>query len=208
MAELLGPYASVSEVLALKFCVYLDLLLRWNAKTNLTAVRSSREIIQTHFGESLFAARHLPEGVTSLLDFGSGAGFPGLPILMARPDLDVTLAESQGKKSAFLREAVRTLALPAKIYAGRVEDLPATAIFSAVTLRAVDKTAEVVPAAVRRIATGGWLIILTSAQQVEILRKLDPMLSWKSGISIPNSNQRILLSARKTEPTCEAQSSA
>lgn len=200
MAELLGPYAPVSEALALKFCVYLDLLLRWNAKTNLTAVRSPREIIQTHFGESLFAARHLPEGVASLLDFGSGAGFPGLPILMARPDLDMTLAESQGKKSAFLREAVRTLALPAKVYAGRVEDLPATALFSAVTLRAVDKMAEVVPAAVRRISPGGWLVILTSVAQESTLQQMASTLRWQSGIQIPNSDQRVLLIAQRPQP--------
>ncbi len=198
MAELLRPYAgAVSERLALAFSTYLDLLLRWNARTNLTAVRSPGEIARTHFGESLFAASHLPEGIATLLDFGSGAGFPGLPILMARPDLEVTLAESQGKKAAFLQEAVRTLGLPAKIHAGRVEDLPQAATFSAVTLRAVDKMGEAVPAAMRRIAPGGWLVILTSIEQEGMLQRLAPALAWRPVIPIPESQRRILLSGRR-----------
>src|SRR5260370_9522 len=108
-----------------------DLLLKWNARTNLTAIRDPEEIVRRHFGESLFAARHLnpttpdPSPMT-LLDFGSGAGFPGLPIALLRPDLQVTLAESQNKKAAFLREAVRTLILPnVEVWDARVEALPA-----------------------------------------------------------------------------------
>ncbi len=80
-----------------KLSLYLDLLLKWNARTNLTAIRDPEEIVRRHFGESLFTAAHLPAAQT-LLDFGSGAGFPGLPIALFLPQLRVTLAESQNKK--------------------------------------------------------------------------------------------------------------
>src|ERR1700733_10166220 len=109
IANLLAPYLpDPPATLLSKLSLYLDLLLKWNARTNLTAVRDPEEIVTRHFGASLFAARvlspHLLIGST-LLDFGSGAGFPGLPIQLFRPDFHVTLAESQNKKASFLREA-------------------------------------------------------------------------------------------------------
>ena len=107
---------SVPAGLYQQLSAYLDLLLKWNARTNLTAIREPEEIVRRHFGESLFAGtaarRSALRRDASLLDFGSGAGFPGLPIQLLLPDLRVTLAESQGKKASFLREAVRTLGAP------------------------------------------------------------------------------------------------
>ncbi len=94
-----------------RFAVYLDLLLRWNRRINLTAIRDEEGILSRHFVECIAAAYALPEGVRTLLDFGSGAGFPGIPIALCRPEIEVTLAESQGKKAAFLREVVRELGL-------------------------------------------------------------------------------------------------
>ena len=135
---------------------YLDLLLKWNARTNLTAIREPEEIVRRHFGESLFAARQLDLNTPTLLDFGSGAGFPGLPIALLRPDIKVTLAESQNKKATFLREAVRTLNLPTEVWSGRVEAMPAARQFHTVTLRAVDNMAAAIAAAAR-IAPGGQL---------------------------------------------------
>ena len=88
---------------------YLDLLLKWNTRTNLTAIRDPEEIVRRHFGESLFTATRLP-ACHSLLDLGSGAGFPGIPIQLALPEICVTLAESQNKKASFLREVCGTCA--------------------------------------------------------------------------------------------------
>src|SRR6185369_12464 len=118
-----------------RFGTYLELILRWNARTNLTAVRDPEGIIQRHFLESIACARMLPVGIATLLDFGSGAGLPGIPIALCRPEIAVTLAESQGKKAAFLREAVRGLELNPAVFAGRAESLPTQ--FDCVTLRAV-----------------------------------------------------------------------
>src|SRR5258708_11941645 len=130
IADLLTPYLpDPPATLVHQLSTYLDLLLKWNARTNLTAIRDREEIVRRHFGESLFAARHLnpttPDpGPMTLLDFGSGAGFPGLPIALLRPHLQVTLAESQNKKATFLREAVRTLDLPnVEVWSARVAAL-------------------------------------------------------------------------------------
>ena len=97
-----------------RFEDYLSLLLRWNARVNLTAIRDEEGILSRHFVESIACARALPAGIRTLLDFGSGAGFPGIPIALCRPEIAVTLAESQGKKAAFLSEAIRVLEISAK----------------------------------------------------------------------------------------------
>jgi 16S rRNA (guanine527-N7)-methyltransferase len=166
IADLLTPYLpGIPATLPPQLSTYLDLLLKWNARTNLTAIRDPEEIVRRHFGESLFAARHIAPGTQTLLDFGSGAGFPGLPIALLRPEIAVTLAESQNKKATFLREAVRSLNLTTEVWSDRVEAMPAHRRFDAVTLRAVDKMEAALPAAIARIADGGQLALLTSTAQ-------------------------------------------
>ncbi len=156
---------SAPEALYPKLRVYLELLLRWNARTNLTAIREPREIVQRHFGESLFAgsflASRLAEGA-ALLDFGSGAGFPGIPIQLLLPGVRVTLAESQGKKAAFLREAVRALELKSTVWRKRVEMMPSEVSFAAVTMRAVDGGEAAVAKAWERVSKGGLLVRMTA----------------------------------------------
>lgn len=166
MIELLQPYfAEIGEhrKLVSQLRTYLELLFRWNERTNLTAVRDQPAAIQRHFGESLFAGLILRQripGARTLLDFGSGAGFPGLPIQLFWPELQVTLAESQGKKAAFLREVVRTLGLDTEIWAGRVEQMPVERRFDIVTLRAVDHMQQMMPHAEARVLPGGSMAVL------------------------------------------------
>ncbi len=134
--------ASLPAELAERFGAYAALLMKWNARMNLTAVRDEEGILRRHFVESIVCARALPPEIRTLLDFGSGAGFPGLPIALCLSKIEVTLAESQGKKIAFLREALRVLGLSANVYGGRVESLVDR--FDCVTLRAVDRMGEAV----------------------------------------------------------------
>jgi 16S rRNA (guanine527-N7)-methyltransferase len=94
-----------------KFRAYLELLLRWNQRLSLTSVRDPDQIIQRHFVECAFVAVQLPQDIADLLDYGSGAGLPGIPIAICRPEIRVTLAEAHGKKASFLREALRVLSL-------------------------------------------------------------------------------------------------
>jgi 16S rRNA (guanine527-N7)-methyltransferase len=159
-----GPGPDPTPELLEKLSLYLDLLLKWNARTNLTAIRDPEEMVERHFGESLFTARALlaREGPAcqTLLDLGSGAGFPGVPIQLALPELRVTLAESQNKKAAFLREVVRSLGLKTKIWADRAENLPAGTVFDVVAMRAVDNPAAALAAGRRLLSPGGVMVRL------------------------------------------------
>lgn len=166
LAALLEPFVAGAPVppnLYTQLSGYLDLLVRWNGRTNLTAIREPEEIVQRHFGESVFAGLQLLQyapGAVTVLDFGSGAGFPGLPMQLAVPQLRVTLAESQGKKAAFLRETVRVLGVPTILWPRRVESMPDDQRFDVVAMRAVDKMDEAIPLAQARVAAGGRLLIL------------------------------------------------
>ena len=161
IVELLAPYLAggpeLSADLIPRISRYLDLLMLWNAKTNLTAIREPAQLVQRQLGESLFAARYLPATGT-LLDFGSGGGFPGIPLQLALPDLRVTLAESQGKKASFLREATRSLALNAEVWSSRVETMPSERSFDVVAMRAVDQAPAMLPIAQERVAPTGQLL--------------------------------------------------
>jgi 16S rRNA (guanine527-N7)-methyltransferase len=86
---------------------HYELLLRWNRALNLTAIDSEEVVIERHYCESLFLASHLPAKPMRIVDVGSGAGFPGLPVAIFRPDCTVTLVESHQRKAVFLREATR-----------------------------------------------------------------------------------------------------
>ena len=184
IADLLTPYLPETPATLLpQLSTYLDLLLKWNARTNLTAIRDPEEIVRRHFGESLFAGRHLDPDPQTLLDFGSGAGFPGLPIALLRPDIQVTLAESQNKKATFLREAVRTLNLPnVEVWSDRVEAMPPTRQFHTVTLRAVDNMEAALPIATARIVPGGQLVLLTTAGRTLPEGRTIPLPNSQSGV--------------------------
>jgi 16S rRNA (guanine527-N7)-methyltransferase len=194
ITDLLSPYLTVSKEVVRQLSDYLDLLLRWNARTNLTAIRSPQEIVRRHFGESLFAGTLLgaPGEVDSslpqtLLDFGSGGGFPGLPIALLHPEISVILTESQNKKSTFLREVVRSLGLTnVEVWAARAEDLPRDHIFDTVTLRAVDNMTRALSAAHSRAKR--QIVLLTTAVPV-----LPPGFSPQPPIPIPGSETGILL---------------
>ncbi|MGA2219642.1 MAG: 16S rRNA (guanine(527)-N(7))-methyltransferase RsmG, partial [Terracidiphilus sp.] len=150
--------------LAARFEQYLRLLLHWNTRLNLTAIRDPDAILSRHFLESIVCARALPAGISTLLDFGSGAGFPGIPIALCRPEIAVTLAESQGKKAAFLQEAIRTLGISARVHAARAESL--TVQFDCVTLRAVDRMELAIQTAGRLVTASGRLAIMASTAEL------------------------------------------
>jgi len=170
---------------------YLALLLLWNARINLTAVREPAAIVRRHFLESLFAAEHIPARAKTLLDFGSGAGFPGIPIAIARPRIAVTLAESQSKKAAFLREVVRTLDLKAEVWPARVESMPPQRVFDAITLRAVDRMPQACRTAVARLAPGGSLLVFATPKTDAALDAI-PSIRWQPAIPIPGADQATL----------------
>ena len=191
IAELAAQFQLSAEQ-AQRFEAYLELLVRWNARMNLTAVREPDDIVRRHFAECIFAAQQIPGNVKTLLDFGSGAGLPGIPVALCRPEIEVTLSESQRKKAAFLREAVRTLGLKAEVWDRRVEQMPAERTFDAVTLRAVDKMAEACRTALARIAAGGFLLAFATRTTEPELRRIGGV-DWQGAVPIPGSEQALVL---------------
>jgi len=238
---------------------YIDLLLRWNARINLTAIRQPEEIVTRHFGESLFAARHLfppghprvgtgvldcpaeqnpasreehsmdrarhlavreghgfsranqlPEEAGSaaevsaddrrpqtddVIDIGSGAGFPGLPIKLWSPRISLTLIESNQKKVALLREVIRALTLMnTHVFPGRAQDFERQA--DVVTLRAVERFDFVLSTAASLVAPGGRLALLIGQAQVPKTMTFRDF-TWQAPIPIPLSSIRALLIGRR-----------
>ena len=179
-----------------KFEAYFSLILRWNTRLNLTSVRTEDAILSIHLAECVACARAIPDKVRTLLDFGSGAGFPGIPIALCKPAIAVTLAESQNKKAAFLQEAVRKLSIEAKVHAGRAESLGEQ--FDCVTLRAVDKMANAVASAAEIVAPHGWLALMTTNADVDRLRAAAGAgFSWSDPLRLPFSDDRILALGRR-----------
>jgi 16S rRNA (guanine527-N7)-methyltransferase len=180
-----------------QFFAYLGLLLRWNARLSLTAIREPKEIIRRHFVECAFAAQHLPADIECLLDYGSGAGLPGVAIAICRPEIRVTLAEAQGKKASFLREVVRTIGTNAEVYDGRAETMPPGRPFHAVSMRAVEKMELAIPIALRLAER--YLVLLTTERSAPAYRELTPELHWLDPIPLPNAEHAILAVGHRTE---------
>ena len=197
---------------------YIDILVRWNARINLTSIRDPEEIATRHFGESLFAACHLfpsPSSVPALseastpsvakdfarprvADLGSGAGLPGLPIKLWAPHIALTLIESNQKKATFLREVIRTLILTdVNVHSDRAETLGTQSTFDLVTLRAVERFADVLPIAARLVAPAGRLALLIGTSQLHQAQTILPDFSWQDPPAVPHSQSRILLVGRR-----------
>jgi 16S rRNA (guanine527-N7)-methyltransferase len=201
LTELLEPFTAcpLSTDQLEQLHAYLDLLLKWNAKISLTAVRKPEDIIQRHFGESLFAGEQT--GVveaSTLIDVGSGAGFPGVPMAILAPRAQVTLIESQQKKAAFLREVVRALELKTvSVYAGRAEQLQLKS--QIVTMRAVEKFQSSLPIAASLVQPDGKLTLMIGASQAETASQGLPEFVWTYPIAIPKSRERILLIGKRDD---------
>jgi len=183
-----------SQVRAIR--TYIDLLLKWNAKLNLTAIRNPQDIITRHFGESLFAARQLfPVGDShdSVIDIGSGAGFPGLPMKLWSPNLDLTLIESNQRKATFLREVIRALDLKAAlVLTGRAESVSLRA--DLVMFRAVERFERILPVAFGLVKPGGRIALLIGEMQVRGAQSALPTVTWNNPVPIPlTRNGRLLI---------------
>jgi 16S rRNA (guanine527-N7)-methyltransferase len=122
LRERLGGIAELTDAQAGALESHYDLLARWNRTLNLTTIRDLPEVIERHYCESIFLAAHLPAGPLRIADVGSGAGFPGLPLAIYRPECSVTLIESHQRKAVFLKEAARGLS-NVRVLARRAEQV-------------------------------------------------------------------------------------
>ena len=172
---------------------YTELLLRWNQRISLTAVTTPVEILRFHFGESLFAISATGMRGGRLADVGSGAGFPGVPLAMAVPTLDVTLIESNTKKAAFLSELRRELELEnVHIFHGRTNTLGPVEMFDHLSARAVGGYADLLEWAKKRLTPGGTVLLWVGETQT---RKVfdHPGWKWRDAVRIPQAKARFIL---------------
>ena len=207
IANLLEPFIGkdvLSTTQLQDISTYIDILQHWNARINLTAIRNPDEIITRHFGESLFAARHLfsnpaaysaPSAAKAfeVADIGSGAGFPGIPLKLWAPEISLTLIESNHKKATFLREVSRVLTLTnIDIQNTRAESLTGKK-FDIITLRAVEHFESTLPVAANLLTSNGRLALLVGSSQLPTTQAILASVNWDEPIAVPASNSRILV---------------
>ncbi|MEO8364712.1 MAG: 16S rRNA (guanine(527)-N(7))-methyltransferase RsmG [Pseudoxanthomonas sp.] len=160
-----------SHALAPPLLAYLALLDRWNRTYNLTAIRDPGEMVTRHLLDSL--AMHTFVGDGTLADLGTGPGLPGIPLAMAKPQLQVTLVESSGKKARFLREAVRRLGLGnARVAESRAEALQEPGAYDVITARALDTLAGIIKVGGHLLKPGGKLLAMKGIKPEEEIATL------------------------------------
>jgi 16S rRNA (guanine527-N7)-methyltransferase len=153
--------------------------------------------LRFHFGESLFALSMLPVEKSRLADVGTGAGFPGIPLAMARPSLDVRLIEPNAKKFAFLNEVFRKLSL-ANVTAvrARTADIQSPSdLFDIITARAVGQLDELVGWARDKLTPGGKLVLWLGDEDARHISR-DIRFDWSTPVRIPHTERRFILEGR------------
>lgn len=195
VSKALEPYGVVPSMeLIERIKTYTELLLKWNRSISLTTITNVDDILRFHFGESLFALSMLPVEKSRLADVGSGAGFPGIALAIARPSLEVTLIESNAKKFVFLSEVVRTLqidnALP---FRGRMTDFQhGSERLDVVTARALGQFDELIGWSRRQLSPTGTLVLWVGDEDSHKIAA-DLRFAWRGPKRIPGSERRFLL---------------
>jgi 16S rRNA (guanine527-N7)-methyltransferase len=190
---------TLSDRQVLQIQQYTRFLLTWNDKLNLTAIRDPLEILYRHFCESMFGAQLLPVENCRLADVGSGAGFPGLPLKIIRPDLQLFLVESNVKKATFLAEVIRELGLTdARILVSRFEELgEEVAPLDVVCSRALGDFASFLGWAASPQVSAKQALLWIGGRDLEEVRAL-PGWGWQEPTAIPKSLQRYILLGSKS----------
>lgn len=217
-AQLLADTAAawgfpLDEVQRAQFDIYADELLAWNSHTNLTAIRSREDVYVRHFLDSLVLAQHWGDAPASLVDIGSGAGFPGLPLKILRPQIKLLLLDSVAKKTAFLAHVVDRLGLGGvRVLTGRAEELGRDPgereRHDLVTGRAVADLRVLVEYGLPLVRVGGRLLAPKGAGAAEEARaaaraveSLGGAIAGVAPVAIPGLEQRFLVVVEKVRPT-------
>jgi len=198
IARGLAPY-QVTPTRRLKEQIrdYISLLLLWNQKISLTTITEPDEVIRFHFGESFFAVRTVPLQIGRLADVGSGAGFPGIPIAMLAPDIEVTLIEANLKKATFLAEAIRKLDLAnTRVLRVRMSEIK-EGLFDFIAARAMGPHKGLAQWSSRHLAPAGRLILWMGEGDAAVISHESGWI-WQGPIGIPGSRRRVLLIGSRT----------
>lgn len=158
------------------FMTYLSELKKWNRTYNLTALKKDEDIIVKHFIDSLLYLKVLPSGSIKLADAGTGAGFPGIPLKILRPEISLTLIESSRKKAAFLRHAIRTLKLnDASVLEQRLEHIgdEYKKSFDVIVTRATFSIKDFIKMACPYIKDEGCLVLNKGPKALDELNELN-----------------------------------
>lgn len=207
--KLLKEYGLEDSKISL-FEKYRNLLLEWNEKFNLTAIKDLDEIEEKHFVDSLYLDKFVSLENKTLLDVGSGAGFPGIPLAIAHPNLKVFLLESNGKKVSFLKEVVKQLDLKnVEVIKSRAEEFLDKERFDIVTARAVKELNILLEICIPLVKIGGTFVAYKSSAVDEEIshakhayKALDITKVERFDYQLPNSkDNRVLLLIFKTKPT-------
>jgi len=189
---------TVSERQVLQIQQYIKILLAWNERLNLTAIRDPHEVLYRHFCESMFAATAVPLENGRLADVGSGGGFPGLPLKIFRPDLRIFLIESNLKKATFLAEVIRELELTdTQVLVRRYEELgEEIAPLDFICARALGEFPSFLEWARSEQLATKQVILWIGARDLPELQKIRTW-QWREPIPVPNSLRRLLLVGTK-----------
>jgi len=177
---------------------YIRILLHWNEKLNLTAIRDPLEILHRHFCESMYGAIAVPVKFGRLADIGSGAGFPGIPLKLLQPEMELFLVESNIKKGTFLAEVVRELELAnARVLISRYEELSEElAPLDYVSSRALGEFGPFLEWAASERLSAGRTLLWIGGRDLDEARK-SPFWDWQEPIPVPQSLRRYLLVGTK-----------
>jgi 16S rRNA (guanine527-N7)-methyltransferase len=199
--SLAGFGVTVNEEQVVSIQQYIRILLQWNEKLNLTAIRDPLEILVRHFCESMFGAVAVPVKSGRLADIGSGPGFPGIPMKILRPELELFLVESNIKKGTFLAEVVRELGLMnSRVLINRYEELgEELAPLDYVCSRAVGEFGTFLEWAASERVSAGSVILWVGGRDLEEIQKVHHW-EWQEPIAVPQSLRRYLLVGKKKVP--------
>jgi 16S rRNA (guanine527-N7)-methyltransferase len=195
IADSLQPYSvRADQDLCEKIRTYISTLLLWNKKIALTTVTEPLDILRFHFGESFFGASVVPIHEGRLADVGSGAGFPGIPLRMLVPSLDLTLIEANSKKCAFLADVARKIGLDhVRVLRSRMEDVPeGDDRFDFITARALGQHGALLAWAIEHLGQAGKLVLWLGEENASEISSEHGWL-WESPILIPGSRKRYVL---------------
>ncbi|MGH9815940.1 MAG: 16S rRNA (guanine(527)-N(7))-methyltransferase RsmG [Candidatus Acidiferrales bacterium] len=192
-----GVHLNDDQARQIALCV--KTLLFWNQRINLTAITDPCEILRRHFGESMFGAQFLDGTSETLLDVGSGAGFPGLPLKILCPSLHVKLIEPVTKKAVFLSEIVRLLELShVDVLRKRIEQIDEASAADCVTARAVGDLAALLSWAGRVLNVGAQTLLWLGHDDAIAAARFAGW-NWSNPVPIPMSRNRVVLAGRKIE---------
>jgi 16S rRNA (guanine527-N7)-methyltransferase len=180
---------------------YMSMLVTWNEKINLTAIRDPVEVLYRHFCECMYAAVSVPLQGGRLVDVGSGGGFPGLALKIAQPELQVALIESNVKKATFLAEVVRELDLSeTRVLISRYEELgDEIAPVDYVCSRALGEFDKFLSWARSERVAAEHAVLWVGGRDIEEVKRVEGW-NWREPMAIPHSLQRYLLVGIRQEP--------